>query len=70
MENEKIILYSSKTCPMCKGLKMKLNKKGIEYETCEDTDFILSKGIKHIPALEIDGKILDSASSIKWVNER
>lgn len=66
----KITLYSSKTCPMCKGLKMKLNQKGIEYENCEDTDLILSKGIKHIPALEVDGQILDSTASMRWVNAR
>lgn len=55
---------------MCKGLKMKLKQKGIEYENCEDTDLILSKGIRHIPALEVDGQILDSAASMRWVNAR
>ena len=65
-----ITLYSTKTCPMCKGLKQVLDRKNIEYKVCEDTDLMISNGISKIPVLEIDGEILSSADSIKWANAR
>lgn len=51
----KIILYKGASCPKCKVIAAKLDAKGIEYETCMDMDLMLSKGIKAIPTLDVDG---------------
>ena len=65
----KIILYTT-GCPKCSVLKKKLDMLHIEYETCEDTDIMLSKGLKKAPALEIDGRILDYKEAINFIKEK
>ena len=70
VKEEKIILYSTKSCPRCSGLKRTLNDKGIDYEVCEDVDKMASLGISSIPVLEINGELLSSAESIRWANAR
>lgn len=51
----KVILYKGLTCPQCKVITMKLEKKGIKFEPIIDTDYMLAHGIKTIPTLEVDG---------------
>lgn len=64
-----ITLYST-NCPKCKVLESKLQKKDIQYETCTDTDEMLSKGIKSAPILQLDDNtILNFTQAVKWVNE-
>ena len=43
---------------------------GIEYLVVNDVDVMLEKGIKDVPWLEVDGKLMDFLSSVKWINER
>ena len=64
-----VILYSTH-CPKCRVLETKLKQKNIHYEECNDADEMLSKGIQSVPALEIDGELLDFGDAVKWVNER
>ena len=52
-------IYTSATCPKCKVLKMKLDKSGIEYETCEDIEVMQSLGIKGLPVMDLDGELLE-----------
>ena len=66
----KIVLYSTKTCPQCNSLKRQLDSKNIDYEVCYDEDLMMSKGIRGIPSLEIDGKILTNVESVRWVKEQ
>lgn len=70
VNEDKIILYSTKSCPRCNGLKRTLKDKGIDYEVCEDIDKMASLGISSIPVLEINGELLSSAESIRWANAR
>lgn len=65
-----IVLYSTKTCPQCNSLKRQLDAKNIEYEVCYDEDTMISKGIRGVPSLEIDGKILTNVESVRWVREQ
>lgn len=46
---DSIIVYSSPTCPRCRMLKLELKKNNIEYDECQDTDIMSSKGIKTLP---------------------
>lgn len=63
-----IRLYST-NCPKCKVLGMKMKQKHIEYEEFTDIDAMLAMGIKSAPLLQVDdGKLLDFAEAVKWVN--
>lgn len=64
------VIFYSTNCPKCKVLKAKMNQKGIEYKEINDVDFMLSKGIKSAPAIEIDGRIMDFSESVKWVGSK
>ena len=64
-----MILFST-NCPQCKVLEMKLEKKGIEFEICNDISELIEMGIKRAPVLKIDsGVYLDFAQANKFVNE-
>lgn len=68
MNKSKIILYTTH-CPMCKMLKMKLDKCNISYEVCDDVDYMISKGYKKAPMLEVDGDVLSLKEALAWVEE-
>ena len=62
-----VILYST-NCPRCRALEMRLDAKGIEYETCTDTKRMLDMGMTSAPALEADGRLMNFADAIRWLN--
>lgn len=64
----KPILYTTH-CPKCQVLTKKLDKAGIEYDVCEDIEVMESKGLINLPALEVNGEMLDFVSANKWVGE-
>lgn len=65
----KIILYKSDTCPQCKVLKMKLDKKGIPYVEEKDVRVMTELGIHTIPQLEVDGVRYTSLKAAnEWIN--
>lgn len=65
----KVTLYKGLTCPKCKVIAMKLDKKGIPYETVTDTNYMLSIGIRSIPTLDVDGKrYVDVKACNDWIN--
>lgn len=64
-----VILYST-GCPKCNILKKKLADAKIDYKVIEDVDVMLSKGLKEVPWLEVDGNLMNFVDSSKWINER
>ena len=65
-----ITLYSTH-CPQCKALEMKLNKKKIEYDICDDQNKMKQLGFTAAPMLQIeDGTYLPFAAAVKWVNSQ
>ena len=64
---DKIILYSN-NCPRCKILKKKLDDNKINYEIIDDVDTMIDKGLSTVPALEINGRMLDFKEAVEWVN--
>ena len=64
-----VILYST-GCPKCNILKKKLADAKIDYKVVEDVDVMLSKGLKDVPWLEVDGNLMNFVDSSKWINER
>lgn len=68
-----IVLYKSTTCPQCKVVKMKLDRKGLAYEerlTDNMTPAELSEaGIKGIPTMFIDGEKMSNLREMtKWID--
>ena len=65
-----IILYEH-GCPRCKVLKMKLDQKGIKYETVNNIEVMKEKGFKEAPKLEItDGTVMDFKEAVDWIKEQ
>ena len=64
-----VILYST-GCPKCNILKKKLADAKIDYRVIEDVDVMVSKGLKDVPWLEVDGNLMNFVDSSKWINER
>lgn len=64
-----VILYST-GCPKCNILKKKLADAKIDYKVIEDVDVMVSKGLKDVPWLEVDGNLMNFVDSSKWINER
>lgn len=66
----KITLYTSDTCHRCKTVKHMLNIHSVEYNEITDRDFILSLDLAEVPAIEVDGKIIDEYSSVlAWLKK-
>ena len=65
----KIILYEH-GCPRCKVLKMKLDQKGVEYETVNDINIMQAKGFTESPKLEANGVIMDFKQAVDWIKEQ
>lgn len=58
-----INLYSTH-CPKCNVLAQKLKSKNMKYTEINDENIMSAKGFMSVPMLEIDGKIMDFASSV------
>lgn len=64
-----VILYKSTTCPQCKVVKVKLEKKGIPFTEELDMDVMESRGVCGIPTLEVDGQFITNIRDINnWIN--
>lgn len=63
-----ITIYSKVGCPKCKVLKMKLEQKGLEYTDCQDTEKMISMGLKSLPVLAVDDKMMKFEEAVKYVN--
>ena len=64
-----IVLYKSTTCPQCRVVKMKLDKKNIPYTEEMNMEVFEARGIKGIPQMDIGDKRLTSIRDIsKWID--
>lgn len=64
----KVILYEH-GCPRCKVLKMKLDQKGIEYETVNDVEVMKAKGFNEAPKLEVGNVVYGFKEAVDWIKE-
>ncbi len=69
----KIKLYST-GCPRCEVLKTHLDNKKIKYELVTDVDTVTEelltrRGIKTVPALEVDGDFLLFKEALEWIKK-
>ena len=65
----KVILYEH-GCPKCKILKMKLDQKGIVYETVNDVEIMKAKGFSEAPKLEVENVIYGFKEAVEWIKEQ
>lgn len=63
-----VILFST-GCPKCKVLEKKLKEKDVDFEKNENTDTMKKMGLTSVPALSVDGNLLNFIEANKWVNE-
>jgi len=63
----KIILYTTEHCPVCRMIKDLLTTKNIEFETVDDMEIMLEKGIKSAPMLEVNGEIMNAKNAMNWI---
>ena len=68
-----IILYKSTTCPQCKVVKMKLDKKGLPYTEILTDNMtpaeLTAADIKGIPTMFVNGeKMTNLREMTKWID--
>ena len=64
-------IYTTDTCPRCKVLKVKMDAKGIPYESITDVDEIQRLGIMSVPYMQVDDReLMDFATANAWINEQ
>lgn len=66
---DKVVLYEH-GCPRCKVLKMKLDQKGVVYDTVNDIEAMKAKGFNEAPKLEVDGVVMGFKEAVEWVKEQ
>lgn len=64
-----IILYST-GCPKCNVLIKKLDAKGIEYTIESNEEQMINMGLSSIPALSVDGELMNFKAAVDWVNNK
>lgn len=66
----KITLYSKEHCPMCKQLEKELTKHSISFEKDTDVNKMIAMGIKNVPMLSIDGRLMGLAEAMKYLKDQ
>ena len=49
---------------------MKLDQKGIGYDTVNDIEIMKAKGFNEAPKLEVDGVVMGFKEAVDWLKER
>lgn len=63
-----IKLYSQPACGQCKLIHRLLDQNKIEYENCQDIDYMKSVGVSHTPVLELeDGTRLEGKAIMDYI---
>lgn len=67
IENQKVILYSSLTCGVCKMVETQLKNKKIQYERCCDISIMEQNGVQSIPTLQVNNNFYLAQDAYKWI---
>ena len=63
---DNLILYTIH-CPKCIVLQKKLDAKGLNYTTCEDTNTMQKLGINLLPVLQVNNKFLSFSEAVQYI---
>lgn len=71
MGERHIIIYSFSTCRRCGLVKRMLDVHDVQYEEIiDDKQLMEEKEIENVPALEVDGKVIDNYGDVLiWLRE-
>lgn len=64
-----IILYGNH-CPKCNVLEKKLLQSNIKFVYCDNMAYMQKRGFDFMPVLEVNGRVMNFAEAVKWLNER
>lgn len=66
-----ITLYSFSECHRCSLVKQMLDKHNVQYEEIRDNrPLMIEKDLLSVPAIEVDGKIIDEYTSVLiWLKD-
>ena len=62
-----MIKFYSTHCPKCKVVEAKLSEKNIKYQEIDDMEEMQKVGLKSVPALEVNGELLDFGKAVQWI---
>ena len=65
-----ITIFTTSHCPRCQLLKTKLDQLNIPYEVFDDEEKMMDMGIQSVPMMSVDGRLMDFADALKYLNER
>jgi len=65
-----MILYTTDTCINCDDIKKKLDEANIEYTVSRDIEEMKRMGIKSVPKLMVEDKLLDYDGIIKYIDSK
>lgn len=65
---ERVIVYTTNSCPRCKVLKEKLKQANIPYTEYTDIEMMVEQGINEVPVLENKGVRYAFAEAVKAIN--
>ena len=66
----KITLYTLNTCHRCKTIKHMLDAHSVQYNEVTDKDLMVQLELIEVPAIEVDGKIIDEYPSVlTWLEK-
>lgn len=64
-------LYTLPTCGICKIMKMKLDKKNIEYQELNLEDYMTRLNTDRAPVLQVNDKLYYRPKEINdWINQQ
>ena len=67
----KITLYTSDTCHRCKIVKELFAIHTVAYNEITDRELMLNMELEGVPAIEVDGQIIDNwVSVLGWLKDK
>lgn len=63
---DNLILYTIH-CPKCIVLQKKLDAKGLNYTTCDNTDVMKRLGFNLLPVLQVNNKFLSFSEAVQYI---
>ena len=68
---KEILLYTTDTCSRCKIVKDMLNMHSVKYQEVTDRQLMLNMDLEGVPAIEVDGQVIDNyVSVLAWLESK
>ena len=62
-----LVMYTTH-CPQCNVLSKKLKQKNLSFVEVEDVTVMRELQISAVPALQVNGAILNFKEAVSWIN--